>query len=237
MDIIEKLQPPGYAKKNRRSIYRIIGRLAGRIRSDAEQILFNFFPIAADMDSVAAHGNAFTIPRFPSDTDDIYRERVATAALYLERQGMYIHVREFLEAFIPGRYIIVEYPKDGFRIGYSKLGYAALGSGAGFFIKVRDLSEAEKQHLYTFLDVSLDPDIEIHIAQWTRPSIKYDMSLLLRMGGASWLRRQCLNICTLQITLDDSGVTVLASKQYHSDIGKRLAELLDTSMEVRFINE
>ncbi len=162
-DTIEKLNPPGYSKKGRKAIYSIIGRIAKIIRKDAEQVLFNFFPLAADMDSVHAHGEAFMIPRFPSDTDEVYRERVATAALYLERLGMRIHIREFLEALIPGRFNIIEYPKDGFRIGYSRLGYAVLGGGARFLLKVKNLTEDERKNLYVFLDMSLDPDIQINI--------------------------------------------------------------------------
>ena len=165
-DIIDNINPPGFKKKNRGAIYRTIGRIGQQVADDAVHVLHNFFPFLADDTVLEKHARAFSIPRFPFDTQDDFRKRVATAGKYLERQGERALVREFLEQLVPERYKLLEYPQMGFQIGVSKLGYSPLGGGCMLFVKVTNLTARECENIYVFLDNILDPDITIDVIEW-----------------------------------------------------------------------
>ncbi len=201
-EVIEQLKPPGYQKKNRGAIYRVIARVTERMANDGQKALEAFFPFLADSSTVALHGRALEIPRFPFDTDEAYQERVASAAFYIERQGMRGFVGEFLEQLVPGRYKLLEYPKIGFRVGYSPLGSSPLGGGSRLFVKVRNLTEQEESWIYSFLDASLDPDVEIHVVQWVHnPVSPAGIDLVRKLGGASWIAKQLEDICAASVEL------------------------------------
>jgi hypothetical protein len=205
-DVIDKLRPPGHTKKNRSTLYRLIGRVTARMAADGQKSLEAFFPLTASNDDVARHGSALSIPRFPFDTDASYQERVAVAAYYLERQGIRWFVKEFLDQLIPGRYSLLEYPKIGFRVGYSPLGASSLGGGFRLYVKVRDMTTQEEDWIYTFLDTSLDPDIEIHVLPWVfNPVSPAGIDLLRKLGGSAWIARQLEDICpaTVELLPDD----------------------------------
>lgn len=201
-EVIEQLKPPGYQKKNRGAVYRVIARVTERMANDGQKALEAFFPFLADSSTVALHGKALEIPRFPFDTDEAYQERVASAAFYIERQGMRSFVGEFLEQLVPGRYKLLEYPKIGFRVGYSPLGSSPLGGGSRLFVKVRNLTEQEESWIYSFLDASLDPDVEIHVVQWVHnPVSPAGIDLVRKLGGATWIAKQLEDICTATVEL------------------------------------
>ncbi len=201
-EVIEQLKPLGIQEKKSGAIYRVIARVAGRMASDGQKALEAFFPFLADTSTVALHGKALEIPRFPFDTDEAYQERVASAAFYLERQGMRGFVGEFLEQLVPGRYKLLEYPKIGFRVGYSPLGSSPLGGGSRLFVKVRNLTEQEESWIYSFLDASLDPDVEIHVVQWVHnPVSPAGIDLVRKLGGATWIAKQLEDICSATVEL------------------------------------
>ncbi len=256
-EVIEQLKPPGYQKKNRGAVYRVIARVTERMAKDGQKALEAFFPLLADSSTVALHGKALGIPRYPFDTDEAYQERVASAAFYIERQGMRGFVGEFLEQLVPGRYKLLEYPKIGFRVGYSPLGSSSLGGGFRLFVKVRNLTEQEESWIYSFLDESLDPDVEIHVVQWVHnPVSPAGIDLVRKLGGASWIAKQLEDICmaTVELIPDDCmrlGYTRLGaarliprteplilvkvgSPAYVPAIQARLGEILDDSIDRRY---
>jgi len=255
-DVIDKLRPPGHTKKNRSTLYRLIGRVTARMAADGQKSLEAFFPLTASNDDVARHGAALSIPRFPFDTDAAYQDRVSAAAYYLERQGMRGFVKEFLDQLIPGRYSLLEYPKIGFRVGYSPLGASPLGGGFRLYVKVRDMTTQEEDWIYTFLDTSLDPDIEIHVLPWVfNPVSPAGIDLLRKLGGSTWIARQLEDICsaTVELLPDDGfrlGYAMLGftriihgadplvlvktqSPDCVSAIQSRLDEILEESIERR----
>ncbi|MBN2536370.1 MAG: hypothetical protein JXB88_26035 [Spirochaetales bacterium] len=118
-EIINQIKPPGMQKKNRGAIFRIIGRIGQQLVNDAVRVLHNFFPLLADDKTLELHAQALSIPHFPFDTQDEFRERVSVAGYYLDRQGQRGLVREILDRLVPDRYQLIEYPKDGFCVGYT----------------------------------------------------------------------------------------------------------------------
>lgn len=165
-DIIDNSNPPGLEKKNRGAIFRTIGRIGQQTADDAVRVLHNFFPFLADEQTLKKHAKALSIPRFPFDTPDDFRQRVATAGKYLDRQGERALVLEYLNQLVPERYKLIEYPQMGFQIGYSQLGNSPLGGGCMLFIKVTNLTTQESENIYVFLDNILDPDITIDVIEW-----------------------------------------------------------------------
>lgn len=166
--VIDNINPPGLEKKNRGAVYRIIGRIGQQVKADAIRVLHNFFPFLAEETILEKHARAFSIPRFSFDTEEDFRQRVATAGKYLERQGERALVLEFLNQLVPERYKLIEYPQMGFQIGYSKLGYSPLGGGCMLFIKVTNLTTREYENIYAILDNILDPDIPINVVEWIK---------------------------------------------------------------------
>ena len=255
-DVIERLQPPGLHKKNRGAIYRLIARVTKRMADDGQRALDAFFPLLTDAKTVAAHGKALNIPWFPFDTDDAYQVRVASAAFYLERQGMRGFVTEFLEQLVPGRYKLLEYPKIGFRVGYSPLGSSPIGGGHRLFVKVRDLSTQESDWILSFLDASLDPDVEIRVVPWVHnPVSPASIDLVRRLGGSGWIAQQLEDICPVKVELlPDDGLRIgharlgyarliphvqplvlvgVESPERIQAVQARLGEVLDDSIERR----
>lgn len=165
-DVIDNINPPGSEKKNRGAIYRTIGRIGQQVKDDAIRVLHNFFPLLAEETVLEEHARAFSIPRFSFDTQEDFRQRVATAGKFLERQGERALLLEFLDQLVPARYKLIEYPQMGFQIGYSRLGYSPLGGGCMLFIKVTNLTPQEYENIYVILDNILDPDISINVVEW-----------------------------------------------------------------------
>jgi hypothetical protein len=53
------------------------------------------------------------------------------------------------------------------------------------FVKVRNLTEQEESWIYSFLDASLDPDVEIHVVRWVHNPYRRRHYLVRKLGGAT----------------------------------------------------
>ena len=160
------IRPPGIEQKNRASLFRIIGRIGGRVRDDITRIMRAFFPYLATNKEREAHGKALDVPRFPFDSDDDFRDRVAQWSEYHETRGWRSSILNVLDRVFLGRYMIAEYPGDAFRVGISRVGFAEIGSKYGFFVFIRNITDEERDWVYQFLDDQLDPHIEINVVEW-----------------------------------------------------------------------
>jgi hypothetical protein len=108
-DLIEKtINPPGILKKNRRALFLTIRDIAALIRKDALMAFNAHFPYLADSKKLREHGDALLIPRLPHDTENEYRERVATASFFLMKAGERQYIIGRLEERFTTRYKINE---------------------------------------------------------------------------------------------------------------------------------
>lgn len=163
IDFIKKLNPPGFKSPNRFKIYKIIARVFDVVKADLNTVFRSFFPFLSSSEKLHEHGKALLIQKFIFDTEETYRERVATASFFVDRQGMRSQLQEVLELIVPGRFWVNEYPRHGFTVGHSKIGHDAIGGGLRIFVKVKDLTQLEEQMIYEYLDLTIDPDIEISV--------------------------------------------------------------------------
>ena len=165
-NIIKYMDPPGMGKPNRGAVFNIISRIYDIVKSDIKKVSNAFFPLLCDVEMLDKHSAALNIPKFPYEEENDYRARTATGAGFIENKGTRGQVIQYLNKLVPERYSLFEGPAMCFRIGYSRLGFAALGTGGFLNIKVRDLLPIEEEYIYTALDNILDPDIQIGIYQW-----------------------------------------------------------------------
>jgi len=165
-DIIKTINPPGRDKPNRGAIFNIIGRVYYIVKTDIKKTSNAFFPLLCDSGMLKKHAASLNIPGFPYEEEGDYRARTATAVGFIENRGTRGQVIQYLDKIVPQRYSLFEGPVMSFRVGYSRLGLAALGSGSFLNIKVRDLISTEADYIYAALDSILDPDIQISIIQW-----------------------------------------------------------------------
>lgn len=160
------VRPPGIHLPRRRSVFKALSSVAQVAADDTVLVLREWFPLTSSESGLIAHGEALGIPRFQSDTGEDYRLRVATAGRYLDQQGRRSFVLDYLDRVVPGRYRITEYPRMSFRVGYSRVGYAAISRGPGLFIRVRDITSVEQEMIFDDMARSLDPDIEFAVFEW-----------------------------------------------------------------------
>ena len=147
-DWIKKIiDPPGMEKKNRSSLFSLIGRIFGIVRDDAVKAFYAFFPYLSDSEKLKEHANSLLIPEIPYDTEDELRERVSTASFYLARAGERGYILEQLTAHFGDRYII----RDEF---------------LNVYVKILDLEDEDLAWIMGFLDGILDPNIAMTIAEW-----------------------------------------------------------------------
>lgn len=158
-DWIEKeISPPGVRVKNRRSLYRIIARISEQVAKDITASKREFFVrLAHDID---AHGLSKGIPRLPYDTDDSYRHRLAGASAVLSSTGEEGGLEDFLDSYVPGRWLLQDTTRDNFIIGRSRIGSAAVGRPASLVLYITNLISKEKENISAFLDWFLGADIE-----------------------------------------------------------------------------
>ena len=145
--IAKNIEPPGMKKKNRGSLFSVIGRVFGKVRDDAEKAFKAHFPYLADLPSLRKHGKSLGIPEFPHDSEEGFRERVSAASFYLMKAGERSYIQEQLQAHFGDKFIV----KDEF---------------LKVFIKIADLSEQDFTWVYYFLDDILDPNILLTVAEW-----------------------------------------------------------------------
>jgi hypothetical protein len=141
------LDPPGMERKNWRSIFSFIGRVFGIVKDDAIKAHNAFFPYLCDSDKLRQHGDSLMIPELTVDTEQNYRDRVATASFYLMRAGERAYIHEQLKSHFGDTYLL----KEEF---------------LQVFIKIPDLTDSERLWVYSFLDGILDPNISFTVSEW-----------------------------------------------------------------------
>ncbi len=251
------LNPPGITKKNRRTIFKTISDVADTVVSDVNLTLRDFFPFTAAADRLFEHGSARKLPQFSFETDDVYRERLATGSFFLERTGEKGLFIEIMDKIVPGRWKFVEYPEVGFRIGYSLIGKGRIGGDSRLIIYVRNLTAEEYDKIYEFLDWFLGVDIDIVVINWEY--VPYDPVTLAELrtkGGASWLIDQLDDIADVSVEImpdnalkigsfkigsnriwDDSEIVfILVKAEYHAQISLRLDVVLDPGVSRQIID-
>jgi hypothetical protein len=145
---IEKnVSPPGLQKKNRGSLFRVIADVFDLVKADALKAFNAHFPYLADAKKLEEHGNALLVPRLLYDSDAEYRERVAAASFFLTRAGERSYIVEQLKAHFDERYQV----SDEFLEVY---------------VKVLELSDADRHWLLEFLDGLINPNVKISVAEW-----------------------------------------------------------------------
>lgn len=257
--LLKGLSPPGLGKKNAGAIYRAIDTAIASFEEDGLEAASDFFPFLARPAALERHIDSLGIPRFDFDTEAERRERAAAAGFYLDRQGERGTVKEALDAIVPSRYQLIEYPFAGFRIGFSQLGSAAIGGGTRLFVKVRGLTPAEQAKIEAFLDASLDPDIEINVVAWElHTASPASIELIRKYGGSRWIASRLADVGTASVELlPDDGFLVGESRLGTSRISgqrspliiircsstiaqavvERLSLIVDSSIERRVLGE
>ena len=147
-ELIDKtINPPGIQKKNRRSIFKTIGEVGGKIKADALKAFNAHFPYVADEKKLEEHGESLLIPHLLHDGDEEFRNRVAAASFFLSKAGERGYILSQLEAHFGGRYILSE-------------------AFLRVYVKILDLSDADRQWVQQFLDELLNPVITLTVAEW-----------------------------------------------------------------------
>lgn len=147
--ITEVVAPPGVEKKNRGALFSVLGRVFGVVRSDAQKALFARYPYLCDESVLDKHGKALFVPRLPGDSLEEYRQRVAAASYFLSKEGERAYVKGQLTEHFGDRYLLTE-------------------EFLQVYVKVLNLSDADRMWLWSFLDGTLNPNIELTIADWFR---------------------------------------------------------------------
>jgi hypothetical protein len=124
-------------------LFSFIGRVFEIVKNDAIKAHNAFFPFLCDPEKLREHGKALMIPELPFDTEDGFRNRVATASFYLMRAGERAYIHEQLGAHLGDRYLLTE---DFLQV----------------YIHIEDLDE-ERIWILSFLDGILDPNISFRV--------------------------------------------------------------------------
>jgi hypothetical protein len=143
------INPPGIDKKNRGSLFSAIGQIFDIVKNDAQKAFNAHFPYLADPRKLREHGQSLHIPRLAHDTEDEYRDRVATASFYLMGAGARWYCLERLNEHFGDRYILSD---EFLRV----------------YVKIIDLEEEDRAWTYSFLDEMLNPNIELTVSEWFR---------------------------------------------------------------------
>ncbi|WP_020613218.1 hypothetical protein [Sediminispirochaeta bajacaliforniensis] len=147
--IKEAVAPPGIEKKNRGSLFSVLGKVFGVVRNDAQTALFARYPYLCDDAALNKHGKALFVPRLPGDTSEEYRLRVTAASYFLSKAGERVYVKGQLTGHFGDRYLLTE-------------------EFLQVYVKVLNLSDADRMWLWSFLDETLNPNVELTIADWFR---------------------------------------------------------------------
>jgi hypothetical protein len=145
--IAKNIDPPGIEKKNRGSLFLVIGKVLEKVREDAEKAFKAHFPYLADPPTLRKHGKSLSIPEFPYDSEDEFRERVSTASFFLARAGERASVHQQLQMHFGNHYTL-----------YEKFLEVS--------IKILDVSEEDFIWLWNFFDEVFDPNIMFIIGEW-----------------------------------------------------------------------
>jgi hypothetical protein len=163
-EIKDNVSRNDFKKKNYFKIFSLFAKIFDQVLVDIKITTFNFHPFLCDFKTLKKHRKALFIPQYPLDTEDVLRERVSTAADYLENIGNKGPLVEYLEAVFKNRYSYIELPRGSWRLGFSRLGENTyLFSIRGFRLYIDDLTASEKQMVEAFLDDFLEKDIEFYV--------------------------------------------------------------------------
>lgn len=147
--IRKTIDPPGMEKKNRGSLFSLIGRVFGIVKNDAVKAFNAFFPYLCDSQKLREHGLSLSVPELPFDSETEYRDRVSTASFYLMRAGERAYIHEQLRAHFGEQYLLKE---EFLRV----------------YINIPDLNDEDRQWVRSLLDGLLDPNISLTVAEWFR---------------------------------------------------------------------
>ncbi|VDA99369.1 hypothetical protein S1OALGB6SA_437 [Olavius algarvensis spirochete endosymbiont] len=209
--IEKELSPPGIRKAGRRGLYRIIGRIAQQAADDMAQSKRGFFAyLARNLD---AHGSSKGIPRFPFDTDESYRRRLTSAAEALSSTGKLGGLKSFLDSYIPGRWRLMDSPKNFFRVGFGQVGITPIGIPPMVIVYVADLTTDEQSDIEAFLDWFLGADIEYRVLLGgaSLPSAPLSYEDLGNNGGAAWLNWHLIQVAPVIVSLLPYGAFAIES--------------------------
>ena len=106
--IAQNVNPLGMEKKNRGALYRVIGRVLGKLSDDAQRAFKAHFPYLADEAKLAEHAQSLYIPHMDDDSAGEFRNRVATASFFLSRAGERGYILEQLRARFGDRFTCKE---------------------------------------------------------------------------------------------------------------------------------
>ena len=147
-DWIQKnIDPPGIEKKNRGSLFSVIGRVFESVKNDAEKAFKAHFPYLADMTVLHRHGKSLGIPELPNDSEEEYRERVSTASFFLSRAGERGYILEQMRRHFGENFVLKE---EFLRL----------------YLNIAEMSEADRGWVHSLLDELLNPNISLTIAEW-----------------------------------------------------------------------
>lgn len=162
--IKDELQPMRFALKNHFKLYKIIAGVFEQCKNDITMAGNASFPLLCDFSYIADFQSDFGIRRHKIDTDDTLRERVATAANYLERIGERELLEQYLNDFFPQRWELIDASNMCFQFGVSRLGVDAIFmNNSTLRVRIQNLTAHEKEVLDDFLDNFLDADIQYFI--------------------------------------------------------------------------
>jgi len=147
-DWIQKnIDPPGIDKKNRGSLFSFIARVFDIVRKDAIKAFNAFFPYLADSEKLREHGEALSIPEFPYDSEEEYRERVSAASFFLMKAGERGYILDQLHGRFGDHFVFKE---DFLKV----------------YFNIAELREDDRVWLHSLLDELLDPNIQLTVAEW-----------------------------------------------------------------------
>ncbi|MGD1819381.1 MAG: hypothetical protein ACPKOI_05820 [Pleomorphochaeta sp.] len=147
-ELIDKINPPGIEKTNRKKLFNILEKLGDLLANDAWQSLSDFFPLLATEEALNEHGKALAIPRYEHDTEDSYRQRVAAASFFLQQRGE----KAFFKSSISQR--------------FNDRPFQIIEEFMRLTLKVLDMTNLDRNWIYEFLGKELDPNIEIRLIDW-----------------------------------------------------------------------
>jgi hypothetical protein len=145
--IKKNIDPPGMEKKNRGSVFSLIGRVFGKVRDDAIKAFNAFFPYLSDSQKLREHGDSLSVPEIPHDSEEEYRDRVSTASFYLMRAGERAYIKEQLYSHFGEEFLLREEFLE-------------------VYINIPDLNDEDRQWVRGLLDGLLDPNISLTVAEW-----------------------------------------------------------------------
>jgi len=147
-DWIQKnIDPPGIEKKNRGSLFSFIARVFDIVRKDAIKAFNAFFPYLADSEKLREHGEALSIPEFPFDSEEEYRERVSAASFFLMKAGERGYILDQLHGRFGDHFVFKE---DFLKV----------------YFNIAELREDDRIWLHSLLDGLLDPNIQLTVSEW-----------------------------------------------------------------------